>query len=213
MAGQVFLAGASLPFLGPRRALDDTGEPGYFPRYPYRKHDGSLLLDSSRRGAHSSLVVVQGDYGLNFDSLTQFHGRVFGDIKGRFGFDGEFFYRREELRPGSDRLWHGDMNLTYRFAQSEHLQFRAGLGVNWLTDDFDTNAGFNTPYGVEWFPAEPWSVTGSLDWGRIGSTSLLHLRNTIGVTKRGWGVFTGYDYLSIGDDRIHSWINGIEYRF
>ncbi|MFK7819175.1 MAG: hypothetical protein AB8G99_10680 [Planctomycetaceae bacterium] len=207
------VVGVTSPIWAPQKVLDDEGGPGYFPKYPYGKHGGSLLFDESRRGAHSSLLVLQGDYGSDFDSLSQAHVRFFGERDHRFGFDTEFFYREEELRPGTDDLWHGDFNLTYRFAQNEHWQFRAGVGVNWLTDDLDTDFGFNATYGVEWFPVKPWVLNSSLDWGRIGSTSLLHLRNTVGVTRSGWGVFTGHDYLRIGDDRINSFIVGLEYRF
>ena len=77
-------------------------------------------------------------------------------------------------------------------------------GLNWLTDDFDTNFGFNATYGAEWFPAKPWVLNSSMDWGRIGATSLLHLRNTVGITKSGWGVYAGHDYLRIADNSIHS---------
>ena len=213
MAGRLFLTAASTPFVVPRAALNDAGGAGFFPKYPYGWHDGSLLFDEDHAGAHSSLLVFQGDYGNDFDALSQAHGRIFGERDTRIGFDSEFFYRREQLRPGTDDLWHGDFNLTYRFAQSEHWQFRAGLGVNWLSDDRDTNFGFNTTYGAEWFPVKPWVVNSSLDWGRIGSTSLLHLRNTIGITRSGWGVYSGHDYLKVADDDIHSWIAGIEYRF
>jgi hypothetical protein len=201
------------PFWMPRLALADDGGPGYFPKHPYGKQSGSLLFDEAHTGAHSSLLALQGDYGSDFDSLSQGHVRIFGERDSRIGFDTEFFYRKEQLRPGTDELWHGDFNLTYRFAQNEHWQFRAGLGVNWLTDDRDSNLGFNATYGAEWFPVKPWVLNSSLDWGRIGSTSLLHLRNTVGVTKSGWGVFTGHDYLRIGDERIHAWVNGVEYRF
>lgn len=213
LTGTILLAGLTSPFTIPRAALEESEFPGFFPKYPYGKSDGSLLFDETAPGAHSSLLVLQGDYGTDFDSLTQAHARVFGDIKSRLGFDTEFYYREEALRPGTDRLWHGDFNVTYRFAHSEHWQFRAGLGVNWLTDDFDSNAGLNATYGAEWFPVKPLSVTSTLDWGRIGATSLLHFRNTIGLTKSGWGVFTGHDWLRVGGEDIHSWINGIEYRF
>ena len=107
---KIFLTGFTAPFWGPRVALADPGGPGFFPKYPYGKHDGSLLFDESRRGAHSSLLVFQGDYGTDFDSLSQAHGRIFGERDSRIGFDTEFFYRREELRPGTDQLWHGDFN-------------------------------------------------------------------------------------------------------
>lgn len=213
MAGKVLLAGLSAPFLVPRAALSDSGGPGYYPDYPYDGHSHALTFDSQPAGVHSSLIVLQADYGTDFDALSHAHGRIFGDLARRLGFDSEFYYRREELAAGDDDLWNGDFNVTWRFAQNERWQFRAGLGINWLSDRFGSDAGFNSTYAVEWFPADPVMVSSSLDWGRVGDSSLLHSRNTIGWTHNGWGLFTGYDYLRIGDAKTHAWINGLEYRF
>ena len=91
--------------------------------------------------------------------------------------------------------------------------FGLAVGVNWLADEFGSDAGFNTTYGVEWFPRDPWVLASTMDWGRIGDSSVLHFRNTVGFTHNGWGVFTGHDYQSVGGVKINAWVNGIEYRF
>lgn len=215
LAGYAFLAAASTPFVVPRAALGDDGEPGYYPDYPYdaRGQVGSIVYDDSLPGAHDSLLVLQADYGTDFDSLEHAHGRLFGDVSLRVGIDTEFYYRHEDVVTGDDELWMGDANFTYRFAQNQNWQFRAGLGVNWLTDRSESDAGINTTYTVEWFPEDPWMLAGAIDWGRVGDTSLFHYRGTVGLTHNGWGIFTGYDYLGIGGERIHAWINGVEYRF
>lgn len=215
LIGHAFLAAAVAPFVVPKAILDDDGERGYFPDYPY-DHDGAVRavsFEPERAGMHSSLLTIQGSYGLDFDDMNHAHGRIFGDYKSRFGIDSEFFYRHENVPSGNDELWNGDFNLTYRFAQNESWQFRAGLGVNWLRDRFGSDAGFNTTYSVEWFPGDPVVVTGLIDWGRIGDTSIFHYRTTAGVSHNGWGMFTGYDVTRISDQSIHAWINGVEYRF
>ena len=212
--GKVFLAGVTSPFWAPHAALDDDiSQAGYFPKHPYKNADGSLLLDDSRKGAHDSLIVLQGQYGDDFDDIFHANGRVLMEHSSRFGFDTEFFYRNEEIPTGHDELWTGDFNVTYRFAQSEKWQFRAGLGANWLVYNDESDSGINFTYGADWFPADPIVVSALLDWGRVGDAGLFHGRTTIGVSHNGWGVFTGYDFFEIGHQEIHSWINGIELRF
>lgn len=213
LVGNMFLAAASAPFVVPRAALHDEGGPGYYPDYPYDANAQGLVFDEAPPGVHSSLIVLQADYGTDLDSLSHAHGRLFGDMALRLGFDTEFYYRNEDLTAGNDDLWNGDFNLTWRFAQNEFWQFRAGLGVNWLHDQFGSDAGFNSTYSVEWFPTDPMVLASQLDWGRVGDSSLLHFRSTVGVTHNGWGLFTGYDYLKIGRSKIHAWVNGLEYRF
>ena len=215
LVGYAFLAAASTPFVVPRAALDDDGDPAWYPDYPYDAQHAGMVFDENLPGVHNSLIVLQADYGADFDDLNHAHGRLFGDISQRIGFDSEFYYRHENVATanGNDELWNGDVNFTYRFAQNEFWQFRAGLGVNWLHDRIGTEAGFNTTYGVEYFPQDPWVLGSVIDWGRIGSTSLFHYRGTVGWTHNGWGVFTGYDYLGLGGEKIHAWINGVEYRF
>ncbi|NQV28290.1 MAG: hypothetical protein HQ518_28390 [Rhodopirellula sp.] len=212
--GKAFLAGITSPFWVPRAALnDDLSQAGYFPEHPYENADGSLLLDKNPRGAHDSLIVLQGQYGSDFDSISHANGRVLMENSSRFGIDSEFFYRNEAVPTGHAELWTGDANLTYRFAQNENWQFRAGLGANWLTYKGKSDSGINFTYGTDWFPSDPWVVSGVLDWGRVGDAGLFHGRTTIGVSRNGWGVFTGYDFFEIGHQEMHAWVNGIELRF
>lgn len=208
------LVGVTSPFWGPNVALeDDISQAGYFPEHPYENAEGSLLFDKSPQGAHDSLIVLQGQYGDNFDDIIHANGRVLMEHSSRFGFDTEFFYRNEVVPTGNDELWTGDFNVTYRFAQSEKWQFRAGLGANWLVYNDEVDEGINFTYGADWFPADPIVVSTLLDWGRVGDAGLFHGRATIGLSHNGWGVFTGYDFFEIGHQEIHSWINGIELRF
>ncbi len=207
--------GLAAPFWAPYQALnDDFDRDVWFPKHPYREVDGALEFDESAKGTHQSLIVLQGVYGTDLSDMMFFNGRAILENSSRFGIDTEVTSRREEVAGGEhDQLWHGDFNVTYRFAQSKHWLFRTGLGLNWLGDRGHVETGFNFTYGAEWFPADPIVVTGTIDWGRVSGATLFHGRTTIGVTQNGWGVFTGYDHFRISDSQSNSWINGIELRF
>lgn len=206
---------AASPFWAPYGALDDDyARSSWFPKHPYRGAEGALIYDRDVRGSHDWLTVLQGQYGTDFDDLIHWNGRAVIEHKSRFGIDTEFYYRQEELNGGGhDELWNGDFNLTYRFAQSENWAFRAGAGVNWLTDRGETENGVNFTYGAEWFPLKPLVFTATMDLGRISSDGLVHIRTTGGITTNGFGFYTGYDYFRVSNNGISSWINGIELRF
>ena len=141
--------------------------------------------------------------------LNALGGRVLLDSVSRFGLDTSFHNWREELPAGGvTDSWIGDVNLVYRFAQSQSTQFRAGVGVNWLHDSVTTGAGFNLTYGVDLFPLKPLHVAAEIDWGGLGHTHLFHGRVTTGLILRNFEIYTGYDYLSVGQPEFHSLIVG-----
>lgn len=215
LTGQVLMAALSSPFAIPRAAVADADLHAIeFPAFPYAEDRQSPLGDFFSDGEPADWqTVLRGQYGDDFDGLSHASGRLLLDSWTRFGIDTEFFYRHEDLPVGgSDQLWTGDANIVYTFAKGELGQFRTGFGVNWLAGVGQSDAGFNFTYGGELNPAEPFVITGDIDWGRIGDASLFHGRATIGITRGGWGLFTGYDYFSIGKTDLHSWINGVELR-
>ncbi|MBI1309989.1 hypothetical protein GC176_01690 [bacterium] len=214
-SGQLLMAALSTPFVLPRAYVSDTDlQPVTFPDFPYsdsqRRSLGELLGGSEPPPWH---LTLRGQYGDDFSGLSHASGRVLWDSTYRLGLDSEFFYRHERLPGGSDQLWTGDANVVYTFAKGELGQFRVGIGVNWLAAAGQSDSGFNFTYGGEIYPADPFVITADIDWGRVGAAALFHGRTTIGVTRDGWGVFTGYDYFSVGDVGIHAWINGVELRF
>ena len=125
---------------------------------------------------------VRGEYADDFDSLTRYGGRVLWESRNRFGLDTSLDYYREALANDShDDLWTGDANVVFRFAQSEYLMMRTGLGVNYMSADHGTDLGFNFTYGGDWFPMKPWIVSAEIDWGWLGDAGLFQGRATIGV--------------------------------
>ncbi|MCA9037825.1 MAG: hypothetical protein KDA91_21995 [Planctomycetaceae bacterium] len=207
------------PFTVPRMALGDQGDSAAYLDFPYNCGAGSMTFDPTVPQSQDAMADFQFDFGTSFGQLFQTHARMVLDGLWRLGIDTEFYDRFENRSGNKDHLATGDLNVVYRFAQSEKWQFRAGLGINWMLDQGNSagkggdQIGFNMTYSADWFPSDPIRCTSAIDAGTLGDAGLFHFRNTIGVTRRGWGAFTGHDYVRIGDFKNHAWINGVEYRY
>lgn len=210
--GGALVAGLSSPFWAPRAVVGDTTlEPGFFLRYPYlHDQDGALAeYRFSEEVSRTWLLRARSEYADDFDSLSKIGGAVLLEHAFRWGIDSEFNYRREELAWQYDHLWTGDANLVYRFAQSEQLQMRTGVGCNWLTDSIGTDLGFNFTYGGDWFPTKPLIISHEIDWGKVGHATLFHGRVTAGVNYHRLELYTGYDYFDVGKSQVSGLVGGV----
>ncbi len=210
--GGAMLAGLSLPFLYPRSVVgDESLDSGYFLRYPYL-HNQDAALDEYlyAPGVNRHVMVrTRGEYVSNFDALTKLGGSMLFDTSSRWGLDSEFNYRREDLGSTSDSLWTGDANLVFRFAQSEQVQMRTGVGFNWLADRTKSDFGFNFTYGGDWFPAKPIILSHEIDWGRLGHASMFHGRVTLGANYHRFEPYVGYEYYSVGKSDFNGMVFGV----
>jgi hypothetical protein len=234
---------ATSPVLVPIGVLhDDYDQPVRFARFPYGDSDGYLLVgpepvdlkelqeepskgDADQRAAEKELDLLapegfycagrlSGEYADNLDHLGQIGGELLLSTAGRLGMDTQWHYFNEQFpERGGDHLWLGDWNLVFRFAQSEHAEFRTGFGFNWLNTPADTNFGFNWTYGADFFPAKPWVLSTSFDLGRLGDAGLFHGRATVGVIVNRFEVYTGYDYFDLGRVGISSLVGGVRVWF
>ena len=215
IGGNAILAGLTAPWWIPRTLVGDKDEVLVFADYPYvGEWDGYFVNqepepDWTKRW--SGRVLAES--GSDFDGLQKHGGRLRLDTTSRWGLDTEWNYRRESLASGQDTLWNGDVNLVYRFAQSQHTAFYTGLGVNWLSDHIGSNAGFNFTYGADFYPANPWVISSSIDWGTLGHTSVFHGRVTVGAMIKSLEVFTGYDYYRLGGTSLPSYVAGVQIHF
>lgn len=219
--GKLALWTVTSPVWLPRALIDDTTlDPGCFARYPYRCDlDGYMAPDAEfmrqqypwlESDRYAWMVRLRGEYGGDFDDLSRAGGQLLFDTASRWGVDTEANYLHEQLPADRcDQLWLGDANVVYRFAQSPQLQMRTGLGLNWLSDEFGSDFGFNFTYGGDFFPADPWIVSAEIDWGTLGHAGLFHGRATVGVHFHRFEVYTGYDYLDVGDTQINSAVSGV----
>jgi len=165
-----------------------------------------MMIDEWIGEPYTWSARVRSDYAENFDGLSRVGGHLLVSSASRWELDTEMNYLQERL-PGHtrDHLWLGDCNVQYRFAQSERVQFRAGLGFNWLDDPANTDFGFNFTYGFDVFPRKPFVLSTELDWGTLGSAEAFHFRTTAGALVGGFETYVGYEYRDI--DRFH--FNGL----
>lgn len=213
------------PFWIPMTIADDNlGRAGFFPAFPYQYDVGYMLIHpdeyygvSGPRQPFNYAVRARSDYGTNFNGLDWVGGNVLAEFSTRFGIESEFrFYQDDLLAAGNqpaDTAWLGDANIFYRFAQSDWMQFRSGVGVNWLSDRQHTDVGFNFTYAADFYPTRPWVISGEFDWGILGDETLLHTRITTGLQYKGLEAYVGYDLIDIGKFQSNSLIAGVRLWF
>lgn len=212
------------PFWLPMVIADDNlGRAGYFPAFPYQYDVGYMLIHPDQyhgvggpRQPFTYAVRARSDYGTNFNGLDWVGGNVLAEFSTRFGIESEFRFYQDNLLAGNqppDTAWLGDANIFYRFAQNDRMQFRSGVGVNWLSDRQQTDVGFNFTYAADFYPTKPWVISGEFDWGILGDETLLHARFTTGIQHKGLEAYLGYDLIDIGQFQSNSLIAGVRLWF
>lgn len=215
------LAVLATPFCLPRSLIDDDSlAPGRFSRYPYHESGiGLMRIGAENCDSADPLVSIESydwlvryrtEYTETFDDLSRTGGQLLWDTSSRWGIDSQFDNLREsrDLQPDDD-LWIGDANLVFRFAQSDRVQMRTGIGFNWLKDDAQSDFGFNFTYGGDFFIKKPWVVSTEIDWGLLGNANLFRGRVTTGITWHRCEFYTGYEYLEIGTMQLNGLVAGI----
>ncbi len=232
--GTVWVVGS--PFWGPAAILDDSYDTdAHFADFPYaRQREGNLVFshaicDCGALLDESGGPVEHAPYcAWHFGSSKTFSGRFTAEwaeqprdvsriggrlqlnTSSRFGLDTQMdWFREPSAGPLDDELWLGDCNLIFRFAQSERAQFYTGAGFNWLDDPVDTNFGFNFTYGADFFPARPWVISSSIDWGTLGRAEQFRFRTTAGLMVNRFEVFAGYEYLDIDRTQTNMYVGGV----
>jgi hypothetical protein len=189
---------------------------GYFPSHPYDEDvDGYMMIQPYVAGPpRRSATRLSVEYASDLDQVDYLGGGLLWETTSRFGIDTEAFLLTEELPVlGDQELWRGDANVVFRFVQHERLVMRTGLGLNWLTDDIGTEAGFNFTYGGDWFPCDPVVVSAGFDLGSLGDATLFHGRTTIGAAVNNTEFYTGVDYFRVDDIDVCSLIAGLRVWF
>jgi len=212
--GGLLLFGITAPFWGPPVwAGDSYTETGYFAHFPYQHNDGYMLIGPAVADGELFRWGLRGraEYGTDFGDIEWTGGHLFLDTSSRWGLESDFRHVREELPPPGrfDSVWLGDANIVFRFAQSEYLVMRTGLGFNFLSDPADSNFGFNFTYGGDYFPIRPWIFSGELDLGVLGHASVVHFRGTVGINRGLVEAFLGYDYYDVGPTQLAGLVAGL----
>ena len=217
LTGQLVFTTLSAPFSLPAMLVGDNYDHfTEFPDYPYADDaPGSVLINSEFQGKKQSYSGTLQTFAIPGSSdLDRFGARLLLENADRIGIDTETDYWLQTHRQGGpDHAWLGDFNLVYRFAESEHVQWRAGVGFNWLSDQTQPEFGVNFTYGFDWFPCRPWTISSVIDWGTIGGSTMFHNRTSVGVRLGPAELFAGYDYFQLGTANFHGPVAGLGYRF
>ena len=218
MAGAVIVGTAVVtsPYWIPIKWLgDDPLTPGYSLRYPYWKDLPGSMYETDPIGPHHRNVwgEFSVEYANDLDDLSRWGAHLRISTASRFDFETNWNTFTEDTPSGHDHLTLGDAEILYRFAESETVQFRSGLGANWLEDHQGLDGGFNFRYGVEWYPVRPWAIKTLVDLGELGKAGLVHARTTVGASYQRWELYTGYDFLLVGTVQISGPVAGALVRF
>jgi hypothetical protein len=218
IASQLAWVVLAAPFLVPYHLLDDNlNLDGRFPAYPYANDEPGYMLirrpleedakkpswelDFDRARYWSGRLAIEESN--DFDAINRLSARLLLEAASRFGVQTNWSYVHENLGGGRfDETALGDLNLTFRFAQHEKAQFRAGLGVRLMSDPHGTDWGFNFTYGVDVYPIKPLVLSAILDAGTLGHAGVIRGQVSIGLLYRRWEIYTGYDYLQIGSTAL-----------
>lgn len=190
-----------LPFSGPRYFLEDNDQEVYFTSYPFADHySGNLLIEPLWTPELKKTRLRFGtEYGDDFAQQQKITTRLQFDTNLRWGIDASFDYLREQQAQGEhDQTWLGDINLTWRFAQSANAEFRTGVGYNWQADSISSGKGFNFTYGGTFYLDKPSVIDFDLDLGVVGDADLTRFKIGYSRYLKRARLAIGYEYLQLG---------------
>ncbi|MCO6045126.1 hypothetical protein NG895_14540 [Aeoliella sp. ICT_H6.2] len=215
LLGGIFMVAAA-PYWAPYALLNDPDHQrfgGYTDAYAEGGYKDSELFWRSTDFVSSARAQLE--YGTNFDDMQTVGSRLQIDLAlWRLSLDSSWNNYYEDIPSGTDELALGDLNLVFRFAQNDYMQWRSGLGINWLSDT-RSEVGFNFTYGFDILPVEPWIWSTDFDLGKLGHARLLRARTTLGVHLgkhcRDGELYTGFEYVDIEDAQIPQMLFGFRY--
>ncbi|MCL2450606.1 MAG: hypothetical protein FWD17_16785 [Polyangiaceae bacterium] len=138
------------------------------------------------------LMSAGGNYG-----RVQASARVLSIY--RVDLDAEYGYYAERAPGGGvASAGLGRAHLTYRFAESDHVHFRGGVGVRHWADAAGWAAGPDFNYAIDIFWGRPMTTSLEASGGLLGHGFAGQLRGTVGVVVGQAELFAGYDAIWIG---------------
>lgn len=186
------------PWWGPFVAVDDEwGRDNGFRAHPYAEGSRSWVTlpdsyeDLEAAGGDLALQVA-AEWGTVSGGVSRVAGRVKVETDVRLGISGGF----ERLSEGRDSLDLVDGVVFLRFAESQRVVFRSGVGVRVLLDRNDPVFGGVFTYGFDAFPRAPLVLSGDLSVGWLGEAVVAEARGTLGATWGGAEIFAGWRQLN-----------------
>lgn len=186
----------------------------YFAPYPYA--DGYVgymvpsmvfLPEIPQTGSRR----IQFEFGSDFDDIDRWAVRFLLEGTSGWGLDGDWNYYTERVSPGvQDHLHVGDVNVLFRLVETERIQGRLGIGVNWFDSGSVSDVGINGTVKVDVYPVQPIIMSGEVDYGTLGDAEMFHGMVSLGVNWRRAEIFAGYDYRKIGPVKLEGPMFGVQ---
>ncbi len=203
------------PWAEPRVVVEPSPPPVVIKRQAPAAED--MVVDESYLETYvdsfqSWAIRAEAFYGGNFDELSVGGFGLLIQAPGALGLDIGVTTFRESGFAFRDHLWLGDVNAVFETGMDD-FRARIGLGINWLSDPFGSDAGFNLTAGFDHQLSENWIAAGEVDFGTIGDTDLFHGQLSVGRRFGNAELIFGYDYYNIGGTGIDGWFTGMRFRF
>lgn len=179
------------------------------------------LLESWDAGGHHWAFQLQGDLALIDGNTYRVRPRVRLFTPTRFELDAECAVYRERLEGDDaqalgrsvDWLTLSALHVAARFAQSQAVNFRLGVGAKMLASGDGVQLGPDAVYGVDIFPHRPVIISASVGAGWIGKAFSYDLRVSVGIAVSAVEFLVGAERLAIGDAVLSGPVGGIRLWF
>ncbi|WP_425395984.1 hypothetical protein [Aeoliella sp.] len=182
--------------------------------YPYAMGAEGFMITTTPDCWNTFSGRVQVEGGSDFDAIDRTGLSFMIEGEGGFGLDFDWDSYSEDLPGGGhDEVHVGEIDVLYRFAESDQALLRAGLGAAWFGDRYDTDFGINFTLKADFAPCDPFVFSGELDLGTLGDAEHLHMAGTAGVMLNRCELYGGYDYRRIGDVEIQGPMVGLRFWF
>jgi hypothetical protein len=159
--------------------------------------DPRAITPAARRGV-AFQVSADGMIPAEYVGRVQARARLLTGT--RFELDTAYArYFEGDPAGGATSAWSGQTHVAYRFAQGEHVQFRAGAGLRHWIDDRGAALGLDLIYGVDIFWGKPITTSLEATGGWVGDAWAFGMRGTLGVVMGHGELFAGYDATWMGD--------------
>jgi len=151
--------------------------------------------------------------GSDFDGITIGGLGLQLQAPGGLGLESSVMTIRESTDDYRDHLWIGDVNVMYEIIPRGDLRGRIGLGVNWLSDAWGAEAGFNLTAGFDLRLSERILLSTEGDLGSLGDSDYFHGRINLARRFESTELMLGVDHFNIGGAEITNLFTGVQFRF
>jgi len=193
------------PFIAPYQSVEKSWwrtRPGFL-AHPYQDGYWGYGAEFPALTSYSSALRISADVG-----KAQWGERVGGELRLTLGNRAEFtmnvqgFYEPVD-GGGVEELYLFEPGVGYVFALGQLSQFRVGAEGVLFVDPVGAEAlGVGLTYGVDFFPAQPISVSFDMGGGRLGGTGYFKAKGSVGLMLWAIEPHIGYEARWIGPNYI-----------